>query len=53
LCFLDSPKHLPPVPGEVLRVGPEGGLPGEGERAAVEIGEFEVGSAGEDGFGDV
>ena len=25
----------------------------EGERAAIEIGEFEVGAAGEDGFGDV
>ncbi len=26
---------------------------GEGERAAVEVGEFEVRTAGEDGFGDV
>ena len=26
---------------------------GEGEPAAVEVGEFEVGSAGEDEFGDV
>ena len=25
----------------------------EGERAAVEVGEIEVGAAGEDGFGDV
>ena len=25
----------------------------EGERAAVEVGEFEVGAAGEDGFGNV
>ena len=35
------------------RVGAEGGLGREGERAAMEIGEFEVGAAGEDGFGDV
>ena len=41
------------MPGEVLRVWAEGGLRGEGERAAVEIGEFEVRTAGEDGFGDV
>ena len=41
------------VPGEVGGVGAEGGLGREGERAAVEVGEFEVGSAGEDGFGDV
>ena len=41
------------MPGEVLRVGAQGGLRGEGERAAVEVGEFEVGAAGEDGFGDV
>jgi hypothetical protein len=41
------------VPGEVLRIGAEGGLRGEGERAAVEVGEFEVRTAGEDGFGDV
>ena len=41
------------VPGEVLGVGAEGGLGREGERAAVEVGEFEVGAAGEDGFGDV
>ena len=41
------------MPGEVLRVGAEGGLPGEGERAAVEVGEFEVGSTREDGFGDI
>jgi hypothetical protein len=41
------------VPGEVLRVWAEGGLRGEGEGAAVEVGELEVGAAGEDGFGDV
>ena len=41
------------MPGEVRRVGAEGGLRGEGERAAVEVGEFEVGAAEEDGFGDV
>ena len=34
-------------------VGAEGGLGCEGERVAVEVGEFEVRSAGEDGFGDV
>jgi hypothetical protein len=28
-------------------------LRGEGEGAAVEVGELEVGSAGEDGFGDI
>ena len=41
------------VPGEVGGVGAEGGLGREGERAAVEVGEFEVGAAGEDGFGNV
>jgi len=41
------------VPGEVGGVGAEGGLGREEERAAVEVGEFEVGAAGEDGFGDV
>lgn len=41
------------VPGEMGRVGAEGGLGIERERAAVEVGEFEVGSAGEDGFGDI
>ena len=34
-------------------VGAEGSLRREGERVAVEVGEFEVRSAGEDGFGDV
>ena len=34
-------------------VGAEGGLGGEGEAAAVEVGEFEVATTGEDGFGDV
>ncbi len=41
------------VPGEVGGVGAESGLRREGERAAVEIGEFEVAAPGEDGFGDV
>jgi hypothetical protein len=41
------------VPGEVGGVGAEGSLGIERERAAVEVGEFEVGAAGEDGFGDV
>ena len=41
------------VPGEVGGVGAEGGLGCEGERAAVEVGEFEVGATGEDGFGDI
>ena len=41
------------VPGEVGGIGAEGSLGREGKRAAVEIGEFEVGAAGEDGFGDV
>ena len=31
----------------------EGGLGREGEWAAVEVGEFEMRAAGEDGFGDV
>ena len=41
------------VPGEVDGVGAEGGLGIERQRVAVEICEFEVGAAGEDGFGDV
>jgi hypothetical protein len=41
------------VPGEVGGVGAESGLGCEGERAAVEVGEFEVRSPGEDGLGDV
>ncbi len=35
------------------RVGAESNLGCEGERAVVELGEFEVGAAGEDRFGDV
>jgi hypothetical protein len=35
------------------RVGAEGGLGCEGKPPAVEVGQLEVGSAGEDGFGDV
>ena len=41
------------MPGEVGGIGAEGGLGREGEGLAVEVGEFEVGAAGEDGFGDV
>jgi hypothetical protein len=41
------------MPGEVGGVGAEGGLGVEGEGLAVEVGEFEAGAAGEDGFGDV
>ena len=37
----------------MLGVGAEGRTGCEGERAAVEVGEFEVRAAGEDGFGDV
>jgi len=46
-------KHFVAVPGEVGGVGAEGGLGREGEGAVVEVGELEVASAGEDGFGDV
>ena len=41
------------MPGEVGGVGAQGGLGREGKRAAVEVGEFEMGAAGEDRFGDV
>jgi hypothetical protein len=41
------------VPGEVGGIGAEGGLGCEGERAAVQVGEFEVRATGKDGFGDV
>jgi hypothetical protein len=41
------------MPGEMGRIGAEGGLGVEGEGFAVEVGEFEVVAAGEDGFGDV
>ena len=41
------------VPAEVGGGGAEGGLGSEGELSAVKVGEFEVGAAGEDGFGDV
>ena len=34
-------------------VGAEGGLGREEERVVVEVGEFEVRAAGEDGFGDI
>ena len=41
------------MPGEVGKIGAEGGLGVEGEGLAVGVGEFEVRAAGEDGFGDV
>jgi hypothetical protein len=41
------------MPGEVGGVGAEGGLGGKGEPPAVEVGELEVATAGENGFGDV
>ena len=41
------------MPGEVDWVGAEGGLGREGQRAAVEVGEFEVAAAWEDGFGNI
>ena len=41
------------VPGEVGGVGAEGGLGAEGEAPAVEVGELEVRTAGEDGFDEV
>lgn len=50
---LRSPEHLTAVPGDVGGVGAEGGLGREGEAAAVEVGELEVTSAGEDGFDEV
>ena len=40
------------MPGEVGGVGAESGLGGEGERAAVEVGEIEVAAPGKDGLGD-
>ena len=41
------------MPGEVGGVRPESGLRCEAERAAVQVGEFEVRATGKDGFGDV
>jgi len=63
-CYLDTKRARPlvigmallvlaAVPGEVGGVGAESGLGREGERAVVEVGEFEVRAAGEDRFGDV
>jgi len=46
-------KHLPAVPGEVGGVGAEGGLGAEGEAAAVEVGELEVATPGQDRFDEV
>jgi len=46
-------EDFAPVPGEVGGVGAEGGLGREGEPPAVEVGELEVATAGEDRFGDV
>jgi hypothetical protein len=39
------------MPGEVSGSWAKGGLGREGERTSVEVGEFEVGSAGENGLG--
>ena len=50
---LKSPEHLPAVPGKVGGVGAEGGLGAEGEAAAVEVGELEVATPGQDGFDEV
>ena len=41
------------MPGEVGGIGAEGGLRREGERAAVEVGELEVATPGQDGFDEV
>ncbi len=41
------------MPGEVGGIGTESRLGREGERTSVEVGEFEVRAAGENGFGDV
>ncbi len=41
------------MPGEVGGVGTESGLGREGERAAVEVSEFEVAASGKDGLGNV
>ena len=46
-------KDLASVPGEMVGIRSESGLGGEGERPSVEVGEFEVGAARNDGFGDV
>ena len=46
-------KNSPAVPSEVGGVGAESGLGCEGERAAVDVGEFEVVAAWDDGFGDI
>jgi len=48
-----SIENLAAVPGQMDRVGAESDLGGEGERTAVEVGEFEVAAAGKDAFGDV
>ena len=50
---LERAEHLPAVPGEVGGVGAEGGLGAEGEAAAVEVGELEVATPGQDGFDEV
>ena len=52
LAGLES-KDFAAVPGEVGGVGTESGLGCERERTAVEVGEFEVGAARNDGFGDI
>ncbi len=53
LCSSLTLSVVVAVPGEMGWVGAEGSLRREEERAAVEIGELEVGAAREDGFGDV
>ena len=48
-----SGPTTPTLPSEAGSVGAEGGLGREGEAAALEVGELELRSAGEDRFGDV
>ncbi len=46
-------KHFAAVPGKVDRIRTESGLRREGERTSVEVSEYKVAAAGEDGLGDV
>ena len=41
------------VPGQMDRIGAQGGLRCEAELATVEVGELEMRASGEDGLGDV
>ena len=50
---LHNSANLPAVPGEVGGVGAKGGLGAEGEAPAVEVGELEVATPGQDGFDEV